>query len=439
MKSHLAIARKAFPIILANASVPLLGLVDTAAIGHTGGAQEIGAIALGALVFSFLYWGFGFLRMGTTGYVAQASGAGQYAEIRNIGLRYAIIAIALGLFFIASQRHILPAALLLLDTSDSIKHLVSDYFYVRIWGAPATLCTYALLGALIGLGETKKLLVLQLLLNGLNIVLNVVFVVFLGLGVEGIALGTVLAEWISLFFGIWMIWRILKRISPDTKGPVSWLSLFERKQFSQMMQTNGNIMIRTLALLFGFAWFTNRGAGFGDTVLAANHILLQFVSLSAFFLDGYAYVVEMMIGKNLGARDERAFKTELKHANELAGFTALILALLFFFGGDFAINGLTTDESVRALAYAYLPLACLYILVSFYAFQLDGVFIGATLSKEMRNASVFSVLIFLASSMLLSYYFGNKGLWIAFIIYVSVRGMSLHYYMPKVRQLFSKG
>src|SRR5690606_17127610 len=399
--------------------------------GHTGGAQEIGAIALGALVFSFLYWGFGFLRMGTTGYVSQAFGAGKHDEIRNIGLRYAVIATGIGILFICLQQLILPVALHLLDTSDSIKQLVGDYFYVRIWGAPATLCTYALLGILIGLGETKKLLVLQLVLNGLNIILNVIFVVFLGFGVKGIALGTVLAEWTSLFFGIWMVWQILKRLSPTLQN-INWKTLFNRQEFSQMMQTNGNIMIRTLALLFGFAWFTNRGAGFGDGILAANHILLQFVSLSAFFLDGYAYVVEMMVGRNLGARDERAFKIELKLANELAGATALVLALLFFFGGNLAINGLTTDETVRGFASNYLPLSCLYILFSFYAFQLDGVFIGATLSKEMRNASVFAVLVFLGASVLLSHYFGNKGLWMAFIIYVSVRGISLHYYMPRV-------
>ncbi|WP_118193266.1 MATE family efflux transporter [Albibacterium indicum] len=435
MKNHLAIAKKAFPIILANASVPLLGLVDTAAIGHTGGAQEIGAIALGALVFSFLYWGFGFLRMGTTGYVSQAFGAGKHDEIRNIGLRYAVIALGIGILFICLQQLILPVALHLLDTSVSIKQLVGDYFYVRIWGAPATLCTYALLGILIGLGETKKLLVLQLVLNGLNIILNVIFVVFLGFGVKGIALGTVLAEWTSLFFGIWMVWQILNRLSPTLQN-IHWKTLFNRQEFGQMMQTNGNIMIRTLALLFGFAWFTNRGAGFGDGILAANHILLQFVSLSAFFLDGYAYVVEMMVGRNLGARDERAFQTELKLANELAGATALVLALLFFFGGNLAINGLTTDVTVRGFAYSYLPLACLYIFTSFYAFQLDGVFIGATLSKEMRNASIVSVIVFLASSLLLSHYLGNKGLWIAFIIYVSVRGISLHYYMPRVRKLF---
>lgn len=438
MKSHLAIARKAFPIILANASAPLLGLADTAAIGHMGGAQEIGAIALGALIFSFLYWGFGFLRMGTTGYVAQAYGADRHDEIRNIGLRYGVIAIAVGTIFILLQQVILPISLYLLDTSDSIKQLVADYFYVRIWGAPATLCTYALLGILIGLGETKKLLALQLLLNGLNITLNIIFVVFLGFGVQGIALGTVLAEWFSFLVGTWMVWRILNRLSPKAEKAVAWKTLFEKSQFAQMMQTNGNIMIRTLALLFGFAWFTNRGASFGDGILAANHILLQFVSLSAFFLDGYAYVVEMMVGKNLGARNQIAFRTELKMATELAAVTALILALLFFFGGDWAIRGLTTDETVRSFASDYLPFACLYILVSFYAFQLDGVFIGATLSKEMRNASIFSVFTFLAFSTLLSWHFGNKGLWIAFIIYVSVRGLSLYYYMPRIRRLFTK-
>lgn len=436
MKSHLAIARKAFPIILANATVPLLGLADTAAIGHVGGAQEIGAIALGALIFSFIYWGFGFLRMGTTGFAAQAFGAGQFEEVRGIGLRSFLMGIGVGVLLVILKQAILPTSLYLLDTSDAIKHLVGDYFYIRIWGAPATLCTFAILGLLIGLGKTKKLLLLQLFLNGLNIMLNLFFVIVLDLGVKGIALGTVLAEWTSLLLGFWMVRQTLNQFLSKAKKRWNWAGLFNKGKFIQMMQVNGNIMIRTLALLFGFAWFTNRGAGFGDETLAANHILLQFVSLSAFFLDGYAYVVEMMVGKAIGARNRKAFTMELKSANQLAGATALVLALLFFLFGNTAINGLTNDHIVRAYAYSYLPLACVYILFSFYAFQLDGVFIGATRSKEMRNTSVFSLLLFLGCAEILSGYLGNTGLWIAFIFYVFVRGFSLAYYMPRVRALF---
>ena len=438
MKGHLAIARIAFPIILANATVPLLGLADTAAIGHTGGAQELGAIALGALVFSFLYWGFGFLRMGTTGFIAQAAGAGDYAEVRDVALRAGVMGVAIGVLLVALQYVIGIAALYLLDASDGVKHGVHAYFGVRIWGAPATLTTFAVLGVLIGLGKTKQLLWLQLALNGLNIALNIFFVIGLGWGVEGIAAGTVIAEWMSLLLGIWMVRRIFHVMQPQVDNPWSWLRLSDRGKFRRMATTNGNIMVRTLALLVGFAWFANQGARFGDTILAANHILLQFVSFSAFFLDGYAYVVEMMVGRAVGARSEQTFRKELKRANQLAGATALLLALLFFGIGTPAIQGLTTDAAVRAVAQQYLPYACGYILLSFYAFQLDGVFIGATRSREMRNASVFSLAVFLVCSAVLATHAANAGLWLAFIIYVVVRGLSLAYYLPRVVALFAK-
>lgn len=432
MKGHLAIARTAFPIILANATVPLLGLADTAAIGHTGDVQDLGAIALGALVFSFVYWGFGFLRMGTTGFIAQAAGAGNYTEVRDTMLRSVLMGAGIGLVLVVLQSFIGMAALYLLDASEAVKEGVRTYFRARIWGAPATLTTFALLGVLIGLGKTKHLLVLQLVLNGLNIGLNVLFVIGLGWGVKGIASGTAIAEWAAMFVGLWMVYGLLNRM----EGEWSWQRLVRRDKFVQMLAANGNIMIRTLALLLSFAWFANQGARFGDSILAANHVLLQFVSFSAFFLDGYAYVVEMMVGKAIGARDGDRFHKELKQANQLAGGTAFLLALLFFLFGSPAIHGLTNDEQVRAIAQHYLPYASAYILFSFYAFQMDGVFIGATKSMEMRNASVFSFVVFLACVALLSTPMGNAGLWLSFIIYVIVRGLSLGFYLPRVNALF---
>lgn len=433
MKGHLAIARTAFPIILANATVPLLGLADTAAIGHTGDVQDLGAIALGALVFSFVYWGFGFLRMGTTGFIAQAAGAGNYTEVRDTMLRSVLMGAGIGLLLVVLQSFIGMAALYLLDASEAVKEGVRIYFRARIWGAPATLTTFALLGVLIGLGKTKHLLVLQLVLNGLNIGLNVLFVIGFGWGVKGIASGTAIAEWVAMFVGLWMVYRLLSRM----EGGWSWQRLAHRDKFVQMLAANGNIMIRTFALLLSFAWFANQGARFGDAILAANHVLLQFVSFSAFFLDGYAYVVEMMVGKAIGARDGVRFRKELKQANQLAGGTAFLLALLFFLMGTPAIHGLTTDEQVRTIAQHYLPYASVYILFSFYAFQMDGVFIGATKSMEMRNASVFSFVVFLACVALLSTPMGNAGLWLSFIIYVIVRGLSLAFYLPRVNALFT--
>lgn len=437
MKGHLAIARTAFPIILANATVPLLGLADTAAIGHTGGAQDLGAIALGALVFSFVYWGFGFLRMGTTGFIAQAAGAGDYTEVRDVFARASIMGMGIGVVLLFLQQFIGMAALYLLDASDSVKDGVRIYFGTRIWGAPATLMTFSLLGVMIGLGKTRQLLILQLVLNGLNIGLNVLFVVGLGWGVKGIAAGTVIAEWTALFVGIAMVYRMLNQTG--TAGTSwSWARVLHRGKFVQMLTTNGNIMVRTFAMLLGFAWFANQGAQFGDTTLAANHVLLQFVSFSAFFLDGYAYVVEMMVGKAVGAGDDARFRRELRQANQLAGFTALVLALGFLWGGGAAIDGLTSDEGVRGTAHRYLPYACAYILLSFYAFQMDGVFIGATKSAEMRNASVFSFLVFIGSGLILTAYWNNTGLWLAFIAYVAVRGLSLGFYLPRVNALFKE-
>lgn len=432
MKNTWTIARLAFPIILANASAPLLGLADTAALGHTADAAALGGIALGALIFSFVYWGFGFLRMSTTGFTAQAVGAKDPVEVRSVLLRALALGIGIGIMLIILKQLIGWAALSLMSASEDVKALVSDYFYIRIWGAPATLATYALLGTLIGLSETKKLLMIQLFLNGINICLNLLFVLKMGWGIKGIALGTIIAEWMTFGLALWIVVRSMKLLVGPDEFFWPWQQLFVKQKFKAMLKTNSDIMIRTLALLSGFAWFANQGAKFGDVTLAANHILLQFVSLSAFFLDGYAYVVEMLTGKAIGAKDRNAFTRNLRDSSRLAAVTAVALSLLVFVFGHEAISFLTIDESVRDVATQYLPYAAFYILISFVAFQLDGVFIGATWSKEMRNASLLSVLLFIGLGLALVTWKGNQGLWLAFSVYVLVRGISLLAYMPKL-------
>lgn len=432
LKNHWTIARLAFPIILANASVPLLGLADTAAIGQTGGAQELGAIALGALVFSFVYWGFGFLRMGTTGFIAQAAGANDSVEVRVILLRALALGVGIGVLLIGLQEAISWFSLWLMSASEGVKEYVSDYFYIRIWGAPATLSTFALLGTLIGLGHTTRLLITQLFLNGLNICLNLFFVLGLGWGVKGIALGTVISEWLAFGLALWLVVRSLKGMSSSVPFYWPWQQVFIKSKFTAMIRTNSDIMIRTLALLSGFAWFADQGAKFGDITLAANHILLQFISLSAFFLDGYAYVVEMLTGQAFGAKDKNRFIRAIRDSSQLAGVTALLLALMVWTGGSGAIDFLTQDEAVRTVAKQYLPYAAIYVAISFLAFQLDGVFIGATRSKEMRNTGIISLVLFIGIGLLLVAWGNNNGLWLAFIAYVLVRGMSLAAYLPRL-------
>ena len=431
-KNYVRIIKLAFPIVLANASVPLLGLADTAAIGQTGAATDLGAIALASLIFNFVYWGFGFLRMGTTGFISQASGANDLDETHALVFRAVFLGAGIGILLIALQRIIGQTAIGLLSASDDIKQLVDHYFYIRIWGAPATLITFSLLGTFIGMGWTKHLLFVQLFLNGLNIILNILFVVGYDLGVRGIAWGTVIAEWCTVFFAFYLLLRKLQLGSFFNRLQQLQARVFDKNKLLAMIKVNGDIMIRTLALLSGFAWFANQGALFGDQILAANHVLLQFVSLSAFFLDGFAHVAEMLTGKAYGAKDRVYFVQQVRHSTLLAGITALLLASSLYIAGDLLIPLLSKDMQVQLVASAHLGYAAIYIALSFVAFQLDGIFIGVTKSVEMRNATLMALIIFIGSGLWLTTAYGNAGLWISFIIYVVARAVMLGLYYPKI-------
>lgn len=431
--SRVAIIKMAIPIILANASVPLLGLVDTAVIGHSGSAADLGAIAFGSLIFSFLYWGFGFLRMATSGFAAQAAGAGDFTEAGTVFMRALLMGTTIGCLLMLLQYPLCQAALYLLNGSDMVELRASEYFAIRIWGAPATLATYAIVGVLIGLGHTRQLLWLQLLLNGLNLLLDVLLVTVWGWGVEGIALGTIIAEWISLIVGLWLVRNIFRSHIGSFKNLLDWKKVFDAQALRKTVSVNADIFWRTLFMLGGFAWFVNQGAQFGDTVLAANHLLLQLISFSAFFLDGYAFAVESLVGRAIGARHRSLFDHLVKRSTEVAGITAVLLGLGIWLAGAFAIHALTAIESVNQQAVALLPFAAVYVCCSFAAFQLDGIFIGATRSRDMRNASFFSLLVFLLCSFLLTPIFGNQGLWAAFILYVIARAVMLMRYFPALR------
>ncbi len=432
--SYSYLLEKAWPIILANAAAPLLGLVDTAVIGNVGSVIDLGAIAFGALIFSFVYWSFGFLRMGTTGSVAQALGAGDQSEIRAVLGRTLLLAVALGVLLIALQWPIRLVALSLLDGSAPVEAVTQQYFTIRIWGAPATLAMFALTGVLIGLGNSRQLLLVQLLLNGLNICLDIVFAGVLGWGVEGIALGTIIAEWLAVIFATWLILRELNaRREP---GADFWprARLLDMAQFTKMLAANRDIMIRTLLLVFSFGFFINQSAHFGDVVLAANHILLQLISFAAFFLDGYAFVVESLVGASVGARRRDSFDMAVKRSSILALVTAAALALLLLVFGDIFVAILTDIELVQDAARNSLFLAAIYIFFSFAAFQLDGIFIGASFTRQMRNAAFLSIAVYLAAGLLLKDRFGVNGLWWAMIIYVAARADALLLYFSALRK-----
>lgn len=427
------IATLAWPIILANASVPLLGLADTAVIGRFASLEDLGAVAIGAVIFSFVYWGFGFLRMGTTGFTAQASGAGDEQEVRAALFRALGIALCIGVLLILLQSPIRVLSLSLMGGSEVVSDIAGEYFSVRIWGAPAALGLFAIMGLLIGLGKSRTLLFLQLFLNGLNILLDIWFAGVLGMGASGIALGTAIAEWCSVLLGIFLVWQLLRERQGTDASFVPWQHLRDMAALRRTLAANTDIMIRTLLLVFSFAWFVRQSGQFGDDVLAANHILLQLISFSAFFLDGFAFVAEAVSGEAAGAGDRGRFDTAVRLSSELAGISALVLAVLILLLGELAVAALTTHEAVRVAAATVLELSALYVALSFIAFQLDGIFIGTTRTRQMRNAAVLSTGLFLLMCWWLVPLAGNHGLWWAFIVYVLGRALALAFYYPGLR------
>ena len=432
--SYRYLLQKAWPIILANASVPLLGLVDTAVIGNVGSITDLGAIAFGALIFSFVYWSFGFLRMGTTGFAAQASGAGDEQEVRAVLGRAVLIALCLGVVLILIQWPIGLAAFSLLDGSAPVEAVAQEYFDIRIWGAPATLATFALMGLLIGLGKSRTLLIVQLFLNGLNILLDVWFAGILGWGASGIALGTVIAEWTTVLLAGWLVYRTLnqRKVSADEFWPKA--KIMDLSALLKTASANLDIMLRTLILVFSFAFFINQSAKFGDTVLASNHILLQLIAFSAFFLDGYAFVVEALVGGAIGAKRRDVFDLAVRRSTVLALITAILLALVIALVGDIAVILMTDISSVRLAANQLLPFAALYVLFSFAAFQLDGIFIGASFTRQMRDAAALSIVVYFIAWWALSDQHGIQGLWGAMIIYVVARAVALLLFYPSLRR-----
>ena len=423
----------AWPIIISNLSTPLLGLVDTAVIGNLGNPSLIGAIAVGSLIFSFLFWGFSFLRMGTTGLIAQAVGAGNHAEVKATLLRGLVLAAGIGAALILLQLPILKLAFRLIEGSSAVELAAQDYFTIRIWAAPASLIHLVILGYLLGQQRTNAILGLQLLLNGTNIALDFLFVVGFDWGVSGVAAATAIAELFAATFGLFLVYRDIK--ANFHTEPILLAELMEIRALRHTMSVNRDIMIRTLSLIFALAWFTNEGASRGDVLLASNAILMQFVAFSAFFLDGYALAGETLAGRAVGRRSPRELELTIRYINELGAATAIILTLGIVAVGPTIIELLTTSQTVRDTSQHYLIWAAATPVISVWCFLLDGVFIGATCTREMRNAMVASLAIYLAAFYLLTPIWSNDGLWLSLMIYYVARALTLLAYLDRVKRL----
>ena len=413
------ILKIALPSILTNITVPLLGLVDTAIVGHLGSAAYIGAIALGTTLMSMAYWGFGFLRMSTGGLTAQAVGEGNRERCFIILIRSLAWALLIALLLILLQTPLLKIALYFAEGTEEVCQLATTYFRILIWGAPAVLCLSGINGWFIGMQNATFPLMVAVIQNLVNIGVSCMLVFGLHWTVEGVATGTLVAQYVGLLIAAWCIMRFrpLPAFSA-LRTALGKSSLLD----TTFLRMNRDIFLRTLCLLAVTSYFTFAGAHQGELILAANALLMQFFMLFSYFMDGFAYAGEALCGKAWGGAQRETFMTITRRLFLWGAMLAVVCSLLYYFAGSHLLAVLTDAHEVLACAAQYLPLAALIPLLSFPAFLFDGIFIGMTHTSGMLRALAVATLIFFVFHQLLSPYLGNTALWIAFLAYLATRG-----------------
>tara|TARA_R110000868_G_scaffold28525_6_gene106884 strand:+ start:17542 stop:18858 length:1317 start_codon:yes stop_codon:yes gene_type:complete len=434
-ETHLRVWHLAGPIIISNISVPMLGAVDTAVMGHLPDAKYLGGVAIGAMVFTFIYWGFGFLRMGTGGLTAQAFGANDADEVRACLARAAVVGVPVAFILIALQAPIASLAFAIVNASGEVETLAREYFFVRIWGAPATLMNFALLGWFVGVQSTKSALIHQLTLNGVNIVLDVVFVIGFGWGVAGVAAATALADAVAVLVGLWLAIPILRRVG----GAFIRDKILDGAKIRRTIALNIDIFIRTICLVSAFAYFTAQGAAFGNVVLAANAVLLNFQTFMAHALDGLAHAAEALGGGAIGGRQRAAFRDAVRVSMFWGVLVAVGFSLVYLLVGPAIIDVLTGIEEVRAAAREYLLWTVAMPVVAVFPYILDGVFLGGTRGATMRNAMIASLAVYGVCCFVLVPVWGNHGLWAALMIFMGARGLTLGVRYPALERSVGGG
>ncbi len=421
--SHRTVWHIAGPMIISNVSIPLLGIVDTAVMGHLEAPYYLGAVGVGAMIFNVLFMGLNFLRMGTTGLCAQDLGAGDSSGVRALLMQALVVALAMASLLLLLQVPIENLALWLVSPSDpAVAFHTRSYFAVRIWAAPLVLINYVFIGWFIGLQNARAALIVMLAINLMNIILDLVFVVGLGMTVNGVALATVLAEMVGILVAVWLVSQQLITVG----GAWDRTKLLDLERFRHLLSVNVNILIRTMALMLSFGILMTVSARMGPVILAANTLLLQFQHLMSYALDGFAHAAEALVGRAIGEKDRQGFERAVRLCLQWSLIVAIIACGLFFLLGDEIIALLTTLPDVRKTAGEYLIWMAISPFISVWSFLYDGVYIGATKAREMRNSMLFSAVVFIVSFLLLRD-FGNHGLWAAFILFMAVRGGSMHW------------
>jgi MATE family multidrug resistance protein len=415
------------PAMLANLTTPLLGIVGTAVIGRLGEAHLLGGVAMSALVFDSIYWLFGFLRMGTVALTAQALGAGDAAEQRAVLIRALLIAALVGVLLIVLQRPLAAVIYRALGGSDAVHAAAETYFFVRVWSAPCALANFAVLGWLVGIARAGTALALQIAINLVNMAATILLVLAFGYGIAGAAWGAVLAETVGLTIGLGIAWLLAGRRLQTTMAEV-----LRRDRLMRMLAINRDIMIRTAAIIAAFAFFTAQGARAGDVALAANAVLHNFILIGSFFLDGFATAAEQLCGRAVGARDGQAFAQATNRVLAWGFLFGAATTLLFLLIDGSLIDIITTSDAVRQAARQFMLIAALAPVLGVAAYAFDGIYIGATWARDMRNLMLAALAIYLATWWALRPY-GNGGLWLALLTFLAARGLLQAARYPRLR------
>lgn len=426
------IFRLAVPNIITNITVPLLGLIDIAIAGHLGSAVYIGAIALGANIFNMIYWNFGFIRMSSSGFAAQAYGARNFTEAMNVLIRSLLVGLAIGLLIVLLQYPIGKFALSLIKSGVESKIHVETYFRICVWSAPAVLGTYAFKGFFIGMQNAKTPMIIAILNNVLNIALSFLFVFGFGMKIEGIALGTMLSQLIT--FGLCILAWL--RFYGKLRKYVRKETILDAAAIRSFFKVNGDVFVRTFLLTLVTTFFTFVSSGMGEMILAANALLMQFFMLFSYFMDGFAYAGEALTGRYIGAGNQVLLAKMLKRLFFWGFVISAVSVVAYLFFPNQILHILTDKTEVIDAAKSFLFWTVLIPITGFAAFLWDGVYIGATASKQMRNAMIFSAAVFFACYYLATPAMGNNGLWLAFILYLLVRGITQTIWAKKA--LFAK-
>ncbi len=430
MLTRRRVLARAWPMALAGAALPLAGAADTLVISLTHGAAEIGGVGLGLVAYSPVYWGFYFLRMGATGLAAQAEGAGDEPALQRVLVRALAAGLAFGVLALAASAPLSALIFGLLQGSEAVETAGASYFAARLYGAPAALAMFAMAGWLIGVGRTRAILAAYGAMSAVNIALDLWFVLELGMGPGGVGAATAIAEWCGAALAAALVLAEIARRGGWTAETFLWARLSDLAALARLFTVSAALFVRSAAMIFGFAWFQNAGARMGDTVIAADQVLLQFVAFWAFVLDSFAFTAEAETGRAVGRRAHADFRRAVRLTSELALICGIIFAAITLLAGPAILDAVVRDDAVRALARELLPWCAAIPALGAAAWQLDGIFIGATRVRTMAVAAIAAAGLYIMADMILRPAFGVHGLWAAFLLYYVLRAATLAVAFP---------